>query len=133
MSYSVACDALARLTTVAHGASALTGPVGINLDKLVAWKVIKEGGNNFPACLALDMLSGEVRVRFMGGDSGINHTAAAANIVATFKTGDEDIGTITIGPFKAGDITSGWDDGAAAVIFEQVFSLQGNLVYTISM
>lgn len=132
MAYANTCDAWTDLIGVTFGGTPLLGAVGCNLDKLVNYRIIKDGGENIPACLAKDLINSECRVRFMGASSFAADTATPADLVATFADSDGNTGTVTVGAVKPGGVSLPFDEDGT-VIVEQTFHLQGALTYTISL
>lgn len=104
MAYAATCDMFFKLTEIKHGTDVLTGPLGCLFEKLVDRLARGDAGQNTPVCRPVDEIDSRTSVRFLGFDSIISETKAAANITATFTAGDGGTGTVVLGKYVA----SGW-------------------------
>ena len=128
MPYVGECDALMFLTELKHGSSELTGAVGVTIETTCERTDVMAGGAKTPVCAPIEKESIIIDARFMGVDSEIDTSVAAAAFLATFEEGDLGTATYSVGPVRACGVRMNYDRGSGPAIGEQRFQMEGSAI-----
>jgi len=125
MAYIDEKDSGFRLTSFAHSAASILGKLRVSVDDIVNREVIQADGNNYPVSRPVDEIDMRVVVAFLGLDSEVAASAAAANLVIGFTEADGGSATLTIGKMLAGSISNIMGRRMGGFSAEQTFEQEG--------